>query len=83
MDADTLKIVLGVVASAGSFLFRELLKAKDERLKECQAKITVLEAAAQEAVKAKNVELMERQKTLEADIRDLAAQNAELLKRSR
>ena len=82
MDADTLKVVLGVVASAGSFLFRELLKAKDDRLKECQAKIMVLESEAREAVKAKNVELMERQKTLEADIRDKEAKIASLLGRS-
>ena len=83
MDVGTVAVLLGLFGAAIGGLFREVIKAKDGLLKECQAKVTVLEKEARDAVQAKNIELAERQRTLEADIRDKEAQIAALLERSR
>ena len=54
----------GTILGILSFLFREILKMKDERLKECQAEKAVLVAESKETVKAKNDQLVKERSDL-------------------
>ena len=60
------------------FLLREVLRMKDERLKECQAEKAVLVAESKETVKAKNDQLAKERETLMAQLAAKEAENVAL-----
>lgn len=68
----------GTILGILSFLFREILKMKDERLKECQAEKAVLVAESKETVKAKNDQLAKERETLMTQLAAKEAENAAL-----